>query len=322
MVPNLISNSDPVRFKADWGGANLTRASGWLAQWIWERTPRHRPSVIHNGRGMGDSFQALGDGDVDIAIATPAAFARLAQQGLGPFEGRGVPTLRALAVMPHRDAMLPVVKSELGLRSLGDVAQYDGPLRVTLGVNDPDGFMGFAGDAVLRAGGIDLARIVANGGIVLRHEQPFAAIADFHEGRADLLVSEAIMTPAWAALALQNDATFLSLAPAESASLKERWGLGTIDIPSGYFPTVQAPITALDYSGWIITTTSALPDDIARLIASAVVENSAAFDRQYRHLPVDYSPLRYPIDYRLAMDAPIDLHPAAAEVYAAADNRY
>lgn len=320
-MSHSTTEREPLRFRADWGGANLLRASGWLAQWVWEHTPDERPSVIHTGRGMGDNLQALADGSVDIAIATPSSFARLAAEGRGPFQGRGIPSLRALAVMPHRDAMVPVVKSELGITSLAELAAYEGPLRITLGVNDRDGFMGFAGDVVLHSAGVDLDRVVANGGVVLRHEQPFAAIADFHEGRADVLVSEAIMTPVWAALARENDVRFLSLGAAEAAQIASVWGLGTIDIPSGYFPGADEVITALDYSGWIIATTTDLLDEDAALIARAVIEDSATFDRQYTHLPVEYSPLRYPVDFRTAMQTPIELHPAAAHEYTAAEQR-
>jgi TRAP-type uncharacterized transport system substrate-binding protein len=314
-MPADTQGANPLRFQADWGAANLTRTSGWLAQWVWEHTPDNHPSVIFNGRGMGDSFQALADAKVDVAVATPAAFARLAQQGTGPFEGRAIPALRSIAVLPHRDAMIPVARAELGFTTLSDVAAYDGPLRVSLGVNDRDGFMGFAADAVLAAAGIDLDAIVERGGKVRRYERPFGQIADLHEGRADLMISEAIMTPVWQALSRENDVTFLSLAASESQFLEQTWGIDTLEVPAGYFPRHDAALRALDYSGWIIATTAALPDELATLLAQAVVEDSETLARQYRHLPAEYSPLRYPIDYRLSMKGPIELHPAAAAVY-------
>jgi TRAP-type uncharacterized transport system substrate-binding protein len=309
----------PLRFKADWGGANLTRAAGWLAQWVYEHTASHRLSVICTGRGMGDNLHALGTGEADVAFATPASFARLAADGRGPFAGRPVPGLVAIAALPHRDAMVPVVRGDLGLRSLADVARYPGPLRVSLGLDDPDGFMGFGGNAVLEAGGVDLAAIVSRGGTVTRHEQPFDAVHDLREGRSDLMVSEAIMTPDWQELAASRDVTFLSLSPAEAAALRGRWGLETIDIPAGYFPGLREPVTALNYSDWILATTRDLPDDTARLLARAIITDGESFARGYRHLPADYSPLRYPIDYRSAQATALDLHPAAALEYQEAD---
>jgi hypothetical protein len=74
----------------------------------------------------------------------------------------------------------------------------------------------WGGANLLDAGGVDLAAIVARGGTVTRHEQPFDAVHDLREGRADLMVSEAIMTPDWQQLAAGRDVTFLSLSSAEA----------------------------------------------------------------------------------------------------------
>ena len=304
-----------LRLQGDWGAFNLTRTCGWLAQWVYDNTPDHRRSVIYTGRGMGDSFRALAQREVDVAVATPAPFARLAQQGLGPFEGEPIPELRALAVLPHRDAMIAVARTDLGLTHLADLADHGGPLRISLGSGDRDGFMGFAGDTLLRAAGIDLAALEAAGGTVTRHEQPFDSVADLREGRADVMISEAIMTPDWARLATEADVTFLPLSGAEQGWIHERYGLGTVEVPAGYFPGVDRPLTVLDYAGWFIATTSELPDEVAALLARAVVSSSEVLARQYHHLPAERSPLAYPIDYRSASQTPIALHPGAAEVY-------
>lgn len=304
-----------LRLQGDWGAFNLTRACGWLAFWVHEQTPEHRRSVICTGRGMGDSFRALADGFVDVAIATPASFARLAREGLGPFTGRAIPQLRGLAVLPHRDAMIAVARADLGFASLCDAAAHPGPLRISLGTNDADGFMGFAGDALLQAAGVDLAVLESRGGTVTRHEQPFDSVADLREGRADIMISEAIMTPDWTRLAAEADVTFLPLTQDEEHWLADRYGLGILEVPGGFFPGVPHSLRALDYAGWIVTTTDALPDADAALLARAVVEDSATFERQYRHLPAERSPLAYPITVQAARDTSIPLHPAAAAVY-------
>lgn len=319
MLEKTTAAVKPLSFKVDWGGANLVRAGGWLAQWVWEQTAEHRPSVLATGRGMGDNLAALASGEVEVALATPASFARLALEGRGPFQGRGIPGLVAIGALPHRDAMIPVARREFGFSSLSDVAAYEGPLRVSLGSGDQDGFMGFGAEVVLAAAGIDLDKIVARGGRVTRHEQPFDAIADLRHGRADLMISEAIMTPDWQDLGHNADVTFISLNDTEADAIKGRWGLGTITIPGGYLPGQTKPLRALDYSDWIVATTRSLPDETAALLARAFVKHGAEFERGYRHLPVDYSPLRYPIDHRVARHTGIELHPAAAAEYNAAD---
>ncbi|MFB2587033.1 TAXI family TRAP transporter solute-binding subunit [Herbiconiux liukaitaii] len=286
--------------------------------YVYEHTAESRLSVIHTGRGMGDNIQALADGIVDIAIATPAPFADLALRGVGPFEGRAIPELRAIATLPHHDAMVPVARKSLGLTSLSDLRNIDRPLTFAMGVNDPNGLMGFAADAVLEAAGLSEEAIVAAGGTVLRHEQPFAAIADYREGRADIMISEAIMTPDWIAIGEEDDSDFLSLTEVEESYLEKTWGLKSREIEADYFPNVGYPVTALDYGGWIILTTTALPDDVAALLATAIAEDSETFVRGYSHLPVRNSPLHYPIDFRIARKTPIPLHPGAEAVYDAA----
>lgn len=317
----ILGAQGRLRLQGDWGAFNLTRTCGWLAQWVYDNTPDHRRSVIYTGRGMGDSFRALAQREVDVAVATPAPFARLAQQGLGPFEGAPIPELRALAVLPHRDAMIAVARADLQWKFLSDAAEHPGPLRISLGSGDRDGFMGFAGDTLLKAAGIDLAEVEAKGGVVTRHEQPFDSVADLREGRADLMISEAIMTPDWARLASEADVIFLPLSGAEQQWIADRYGLGTVQVPAGYFPGVVQPLVVLDYAGWFIATTTDLPDDVAALLARAVVSNTEQLAGQYRHIPAERSPLAYPIDYRDASKTPIELHPAAAEVYRDAESK-
>lgn len=316
----VLSAQGRLRLQGDWGAFNLTRTCGWLAQYLYDNTVEHRRSLIYTGRGMGDSFRALAAGEVDVAVATPAPFARLALEGRGPFDGEPIPQLRALAVLPHRDAMIPVARADLGWEFLSDAAEHPGPLRISLGAADRDGFMGFAGDMLLQAAGVDLADVEARGGTVTRHEQPFDSVADLREGRADLMISEAIMTPDWSRLASDADVTFLPLSAAEQQWIADRYQLGTLEVPADYFPGVTEPLVVLDYAGWFIGTTTDLPDEVAALLAQAVVSNSEVLARQYHHLPAERSPLGYPIDVRQASRTPIALHPAAAEVYRLADN--
>jgi uncharacterized protein len=315
----VLTTEGRLRFQGDWGSVNLTRTCGWLAHYVFEHTPDQRRSVIYTGRGMGDGLRALGARVVDVAVITPNSFAPLARAGLGPFAGAPIESLRAIAVMPHRDAMIAVARKDLGFKKLADAATYAGPLRISLGTEDRDGFMGLGGRMLLDAAGVNLDRIVANGGSVTHHEQPFDSIHDLRLGRADIMISEAIMTPDWVQLATDAEVVFLEPTPAEQATIYDKYGVGTVEVPRGYFPSQDEPLTALDYAGWLIVTTTALPDDVARLLARAVIEDSETLARQYRYLPSDRSPLAYPIDHRVARLTSIPLHPGAEAEYLAFD---
>lgn len=307
-----------VRFQADWGGANLSRAAGWLAQWLWANTEGRIRSMVLNGRGQADNVRALRRGEVDIALATPAAFAAFALEGTGPFAGEPFEELRGLAVLPHRDAMLAVARADLGLRHLSDIANLQTPLRISLGAADTDSFMGLAGDVLLEAAGVDLEAFVADGGTIIRHEEPFPSIDDLREGRADIMISEAIMTPAWQVLGREADVTYLELSAAEEQYLLDRWSLRAMELEAGRFPGQDTPLRVMEFAGWAILTTTALDDEVATLIAEAIVRGAAGLERHYGHLPVNSSPLTYPIDYRKARETIVPLHPAAQQVYDAA----
>jgi TRAP-type uncharacterized transport system substrate-binding protein len=315
----VLTTEGRLRFQGDWGSVNLTRTCGWLAHYIFEHTPNELRSVIYTGRGMGDGLRALGAGVVDVAVITPASFAPLALNGLGPFAGAAIPNLRAIAVMPHRDAMIAVARKDLGFSKLSDAAGYAGPLRISLGTGDRDGFMGLGAKMLLDAAGVNLDTIVERGGSVTRHEQPFPSIHDLRLGTADIMISEAIMTPDWAQLATDADVVFLEPTREEQASIHNAYGVGTVEVAAGYFPGQGKPLVALDYAGWLIATTTELPDDLARLLARAVIEDSETLARQYRYMPSDHSPLAYPIDHRVARQTSIPLHPAAEAEYLAFD---
>lgn len=308
----------PLRFKADWGGANLTRVCGWLANWVWSQTKDHRLSVIHTGRGMADNLRALARGDVDVAVITPACFARLALTGREPFTDDPMPELRAIGLLPHRDAMLVAARADVGVAALADLAACQPPLRLSVGASDADGFMGLGARMVLGSAGVTLADIEARGGQIRYHEEPFGCLDDLRDGRADVIVTEAIMTQNWVRLAERIRLRFIGLADAQLRRLREEWDMRGITIPARYLPGLSEEVTTLDYSGWLIVTTSALPDQVASLLARAITENAGPLEMQYRHLPADRSPLAYPITVEHAAAAPIPLHPAADQVYRSA----
>ena len=56
-------------------------------------------------------------GEVDVAVSTPAGFARMALDGRGLFADEPLPTLRAIGSIPHRDAMLVAIPAHLGIKS-------------------------------------------------------------------------------------------------------------------------------------------------------------------------------------------------------------
>jgi TRAP-type uncharacterized transport system substrate-binding protein len=264
---------------------------------------------------MGDNLRALAAGEVDVAVITPGCFAKLAADGLGPFADRPMPELRGIASLPHRDAMLFAGHADLGIENLSDLQARRPALRLSIGANDRDGFMGLGARILLGAAGVTLSHIEAWGGSIRYHEEPFGCLEDLEAGRADVIISEAIMTPNWVRLSNNVPIRFVGVSDQEAGRLRDDWGLGTVTIPAGYLTGMTQDVTTLDYADWLIVTTTALPDEDAALLARSVTENATPLEMEYRHLPVERSPLSYPITAEHAAATSVPLHAGAEAVY-------
>jgi uncharacterized protein len=304
-----------LRFQGDWGGVNLTRICGWIAGELYTRAGVGTRSTIHTGRGMADNLYAVGRGEVDVAVATPAGFARMAHAGVGLFEDEPLPTLRALGTVPHRDALLVALPASLGIRTFAELREQRPALRLTMSSNDGLSFMGFGADTALRASGVAPEQIVEWGGRLILHEQPQECVAEVMEGNADAIVHEAIMTRWWHDMAETHDFNFLSLEDDVAAQISRDFLLDIAEVPAGYLPGLDELVRAIDFRDWMVVAREDLSDDVAGLIATILVETSDWFEHQYTHLPVRFSPLDYPITARRLAVTPIPLHPGAQAYY-------
>jgi TRAP-type uncharacterized transport system substrate-binding protein len=303
-----------LRFKGDWGAFNLTRICGWLAWGVFERTGSYR-HVIHTGRGMADNLLALADGEVDVTISTPAGFARMAREGRGLFEDRPLRGLRAIGVVPHRDALLIALPAELGIETMAQLREVRPALRLALGPDDGENFMGFGARSLLEASGISVNDIGSWGGKLVYGEDPSQCVAHVMEGRADAIIQEAIMTPWWKRLARERPLRFLSLEPAAEAKIAQELLLGAIEVPAGFLDGMREPVRAIDFRGWQVLVRDDLPDEIATLLTEAMGDSPEVMENQYRHLEVRDSPLDYPITRERLAEVTIPLHPGAAAYY-------
>jgi uncharacterized protein len=64
-------------------------------------------------------------------------------------------------------------------------------------------------------------------------------------------------------------------------------------------------------------TSSDLDDDVAYAVAWVLGETRHLLEGQYRHLPLERSPVTYPLDPPTMGRTPIPLHPGAARYYEA-----
>ncbi|MFF9808231.1 TAXI family TRAP transporter solute-binding subunit [Streptomyces coeruleorubidus] len=113
---------------------------------------------------------------------------------------------------------------------------------------------------------------------------------------------------------------FLPMEEEALADLNSRLGLRPGILERGRL-NAPADVPCLDWSNWAIVVRDDMPDDLARMITSVMVEERAELEARYRHLPYERSPLSYPIDpYTMHKGLGAPLHPGAEQYYR--DNGY
>ncbi len=313
-----IERSVTLRFKGDWGIANLTRICGWLMHEFTARSGPFSRGVIWNGRGFADEAFAVARGEVDVALMTPAAFATMAVHGVGPFVGQKCADLRALGTIGQNDRLVVAVARELGVASFDELRAKKPALRIATGTNDGTHFVGLAAHHLMAAAGIDDATVDSWGGRYLAAELPEPAIDRFRTGEADVLIHEAVMIPPWAQAVRERQAVFLPVEPRVLSSLHNDFGWPAGTLPAGYWPELTEELNTLDFSDFLLMVRADLPDDIAELLTWCLCETREGFERGYLHYPPERSPVTYPLDPARMCQTAIPLHPGAARHYQSA----
>lgn len=309
-----IERQFTLHMQGDWGGANLHRVCGWISQELTDRSGPGTRVAIWNGRGFADAVRAVGRGEVDIAMTTPAAFTTAALDGRGIYRDESFPELRALGVLPQRDRMVVAVSRSLGIRTFQELRDKAPKLRVATALDDGVNHVGLAARALLDRSGAD---VIGWGGEFLEDERPQDAFIHVLSGRADAIVQEAAMLPQWQEFG--GDFHFLEVEPHVLAALEADFGWPASQVPDEYFPGQQG-FKTLDFSDFLMLTSSKLDDDVAYAIAWILGETRHLLEEQYYHLPSERSPVTYPLDPVTMGRTPIPLHPGAARYFAALGN--
>lgn len=308
-VEPKIERSLTLHLKGDWGTANLHRVCGWIAQELTDRSGPHTKIAVWNGRGFSDNVRAVGRGEVDIAMTTPAAFAAAARDGRGVYADEFYPDLRALGVVPQRDRLVFAVHASLGIRTFAELRERRPRLLVATSVNDGVNQVGLAAHELLRRSGID---VEGWGGRFIEDERPFESFDHVLDGRANAIVHEAVMVPQWQQFG--REYRFLEVEADVLESLHTDFGWPSATVADGFFPG-QSEFRTLDFSDFLVLTRSDLPDDVAYAVAWILGETRRVIEAQYLHLPPERSPVTYPLHPPTMGITPVPLHPGAVAYY-------
>ena len=309
-----LSSAVNLRFKADWGQANLTRISGWLAQEIGDRAPADSQFSIHAGRAGTDSVEALRDRSVDIALVTPAAAGRLLFEGTGPAATRPAPWLRALGKITHRDRLVVAVDADLPVRSVADLARHAGDLIIGTSADDGINAIGIAAHYGLKLAGADPEQLLRDGARFRYDERPFPLVHAFATGEVNVLIQEAVMMPAWQHIADRRPVRYLE------------WGDDVLEgfaalgwpsavVEAGYLPSLESDLLTLDFADFLLLCREDLDDEVAYLATWCMVKTRLALEGQYQHMPPDRTPVGYPLDPAEMQKTPVPLHDSARRAY-------
>jgi hypothetical protein len=305
-----------LKIVGDWGNANFHVICGWIAANVRWRSAPGSSFWIKTGTGYRDNVDAIAKGEVDLGITTPFDVTlEWARAGKHFFAGTPYPHLRTLGYLPQDDRLVLAVRADTGLASFEDIRTRKYPLKIATTCHDPDNLMTWVIDLILRQHGIDPDDIVKWGGAWLEHDHPRKCLPQAIRGEADAVFNEGIMVPQWYELVEKVPMRFIPMERAVLDALAKDYGLRPAVLPKGRL-TADRDIACLDWSHWVVTVREDMDADLAYRITSVMVEERAELESRYRHLPVERSPMTYPIDPATmwkGVGAP--LHPGAERYY-------
>ena len=313
-----IERSVSMNWMGDWGRANLHRSLGWLCYEFNKLAGPYSKIGIFNGRGGLDNLQAVGRGEMDLALVVPQNFIAMSTNGRGMMQGEAFPHLRALGHVPQHDRLIFAVRKETGITSYDDIRRMKPKLRITTGTDDGIGYIGFAAQSMMTAAGLPRSDIESWGGSYVEREEPRQCTKLMLTGDADAIIQEAVMTRYWTELADRVDLTFIPIEAAVRDQLRRELDWHPASLPKDYLRGIDRDMEFMDFSHFTLVTTTDMPDDVAYALAWASIEQFEMLQQMYSHIPPERSPVSYPIDPKLAAKTPILLHPGAERYFRAA----
>ena len=123
------------------------------------------------------------------------------------------------------------------------------------------------------------------------------------------------MTPGWERLVPGGKAVALAAEDSALEALGRMYGFGRNRLPAGFWTNLDAPLEALDFSDFLILVRDDMPEEVAHLLTWCAVEARSELERQYRSMPVNRSPITYPLDPKSMARTTIPMHPGAGRYY-------
>lgn len=303
-----------IAFQAGGRNHHYGRIAHWLAGHVWEALPDVAFNIM-----VGDEFRDLrpvGDGRCQLGVQTPAASARLAYDGAATYDDRPRPALRAIGVVPHRDALVLGAIQELGLRTIDDIRDRRVPLRLSVPI--PSMMTGHASTHLLALHGITREGLESWGGRWIDTESAQDAWRMVASGAADAMVNESI-PQSFRPLSKARPIRLLQMRQDAVEELQAELGYRWRQVAAGSVYGQDEPVIGLSWEHWIVVAHESLPDEIGYYLADAFFTDRTRLERQYTaddRLPPDQVSLEAPMNPAVvANEVTIPLHAGAERRY-------
>lgn len=304
-----------LNFQGDWGHANLHRICGWISSVMTPLCGDGTRIATWTGKWGADAPKVVANGLVDMAMSVPAAWVAAAPEGRGIYGGEKVNGICALGTMPQTDWVLLAVDRKHDVRTFDDIRRKRPPLRIATGPDDGDHTVGYGVQRVMEAAGIDRKTLELWGGAYLEEDRPDGVIGLLGEGGADSVFFEAVMTPFWRQAAQERDFVYIPIEQHVLDTVEREFGLSQSVMPAGRLKGMDEPVATLDFSDFLMIVRDDMPEDVAYMITWIICETAEILERQYRHLPVEHSPVTYPLVPEKIARTALPLHPGALRYY-------
>jgi TRAP transporter TAXI family solute receptor len=243
---------------------------------------------------MGDllTVQAIADGEADVAFTTPPACAAMGYRGVGYFN-REMTNLRAIGSIPHDDRMIWAVPADSQIFSINDMADH--PMRLVLANKDFP--VRFAVERILEAYGTSIDDLEQKGWQIIEESHCLKIPTLVLDGRADAVIHEGRMTPAWMELGKTCRMRYLPVDLPVLEDLEREYGFRKAFLSKWMFPNMETDIPCVDFADWLLFTRNDVAEDFIYLLTKMLIEKrESLIEFHFRGIERNFNVVTCPVD--------------------------
>lgn len=268
---------------------------------------------------MGDveNLLSVASGSADLGLTTPQSAGLMARMGGGPFNEK-FEAIRGIAVLPHDDYFVWAVDARRGIKRFTEIGEKRAGLKIATGRIGPTGpdLRAFTVARVLEGYGVSQEALSSWGGGLQAVGEPGLAISQVISGGADAVFHEAQFLPKWNELANSREISFLALDEQVVEGICKKYGFDRRIIPKGRYRGVDRDLLSLDYSGFLLFTTSKIAERTIYKVTEALVKSLPRIDEEYQSKGPDLMAYVPPISATaICRGLKVPLHMGAEALY-------